>query len=77
MKLTKLKLKEMVKKELKEYKDPDQVAADLVTVVDQFRDQLKRVNFDKLREWAQRYHRSAPGLLEGLERYLKLFRKMK
>jgi hypothetical protein len=77
MKLTKADLKEMIKKELKEYKDPEQVAADLVTVVDQFRDQLKRVNFDKLREWARKYYRSAPGLLKNLENYLKIFRKMK
>ena len=76
--LSETKLKNMLPKRLfKEYKDPDKVAAELVDVIDDFRSQLKRVDFNKVREWAKKYHRSAPGLLNGLQSYMKIFKRMR
>ena len=77
MKLTKSKLKEIIKQELNEYEDPAKVASKLVHTIDELRDVLKRIDFNKLREWSEKYHRSAPGLLKGLQSYMKVFKKMR
>ena len=75
--LVESKLRNIIKKELKEYKGPEKVAEDLVGVVDELRRQIKNIDFNKLREWAKKYHKSASGLLDMLGRSLKVFRKLK
>tara|TARA_Y100000310_G_C20505066_1_gene725991 strand:+ start:289 stop:795 length:507 start_codon:yes stop_codon:yes gene_type:complete len=77
--LSEMKLKNMIPKQRinEKYKDPDQVAGDLVGVVDELRSQLKRVDFNKLREWAKKHYRSAPALLDMLDRTLKIFKKLR
>jgi len=76
--LSETKLKNMLPKRMfKEYKDPAKVASELVHTIDELRDVLKRIDFNKLREWSEKYHRSAPGLLKGLQSYMKVFKKMR
>ena len=73
-----IKLKQLlIEKDFKEYKDPDDVVEDLVGVVNELRSQIKNIDFNKLREWAKKYHKSASGLLDMLGRSLKVFRKLK
>ena len=77
MKITKLQLQDMIKEELNEYKAPEKVAADMVTVIDDLRGQLKRIDFNKVRVWGTEYYRSAPGMLNMLTDVLKWVRKIK
>ena len=77
MKITKSKLKEIITQELNEYEDPEKVAENLVGVVDELRRQIKNIDFNKLRVWAKKYHRSAPGLLDMLGRSLRIFKKLR
>jgi|TARA_Y100000310_G_scaffold237302_1_gene240584 hypothetical protein len=73
-----IKLKQLlIEKDFKEYKDPDDVVEDLVGVVNELRSQIKNIDFNKLREWAKKYHRSAPGLLEMLGKSLQIFRRLR
>ena len=79
MKITKSKLKEMIKQELNEYEKgtPESVGEDLVEVANELQREFKRIKFDKIREWGKKYYRSAPGLLNMLTNVLKWVRKIK
>ena len=72
VKLTKTKLKEIIKQELNE-----STTDRLVDAVFDLQRITKRIDFKKVREWADKYHRSAPGLLDMITRTLKIFGKMK
>ena len=79
MKLTKSKLREIIKQELNEYEKgtPESVGEDLVEVANELQREFKRIKFDKIREWGKKYYRSAPGLLNMLTNVLKWVRKIK
>ena len=79
MKITKLKLKEMIKQELNEYEkgSPEEVAERVFDAVVELQHQIKRINFKKVREWGTKYYRSAPGLVNMLTHVTKWIRKIK
>jgi len=79
MKITKSKLKEMIKQELNEYEkgSPEEVAERVFDAVVELQHQIKRINFKKVREWGTKYYRSAPGLVNMLTHVTKWIRKIK
>jgi len=74
--LSESKLRKMIKQELKEYKDPDEVAEELVDVISDLQRVVKRIDFNKVKNWSKKYHRSAPGLLDMITRTLTTIGKM-
>ena len=72
MKLTKSNLKEMIKQELNESTREGLVDAifDLQTVI-------KRIDFNKVRKWADKNGRASAGLLGAIYKILILLRKIK
>ena len=79
MKITKSKLKEIIKQELTEYEKgtPEDVGESLVDVILDLQLAVKRIDFKKVRNWSRKYHRSAPGLLDMITRTLTIFGKIK
>ena len=69
-----IKLKEIIKEA---YEDPDDVAQELVDYVLELQNNIKRIKFDKIREWGKKYHRSAPALLKMLQNVAMWMRKIK
>ena len=69
-----IKLKEIIKEA---YEDPDDVAEELVDYVLELQNNIKRIKFDKIREWGKKYHRSAPALLKTLQNVAMWMRKIK
>ena len=69
MKLTKSKLKEIIKEELlNEYRPTyDEVGPILADLLNELEDKLKRLNKDKAMKWGNKYHRSASKLNDILK----------
>jgi len=77
MKITKTKLKEMIREELlnERYIDPDDAGIVIVNAIDDLEIAIKRVKNPE--QWAEKYHRSLPGLVDMIERITKILQKMK
>ena len=72
MKITKSKLKEMIKQELNE-----STREGLVDAIFDLQRVTKRINFKKVREWADKNGRASAKLLGSLYNVLMMLRKMK
>ena len=72
MKLTKSNLKEMIKQELNE-----STREGLVDAIFDLQRVTKRINFKKVREWADKNGRASAGLLGALYKVLTILRKIK
>ena len=72
MKLTKSNLKEIIKQELNE-----SVREGLVDAIFDLQRVTKRINFKKVREWADKNGRASAKLLGSLYNVLMMLRKMK
>ena len=72
MKITKSKLKEMIKQELNE-----STREELVDAIFDLQRITKRINFKKDREWADKNGRASAGLLGAIYKVLIMLRKMK
>lgn len=78
MKIKKSQLREIVKEELiKEapYIDPDEAGVTINNALDDLKQSLKRVRNPE--KWAEKYHRSLPGVVDMMERLTHIFGKMK
>ena len=78
MKITKSQLRKIVKEELiKEapYIDPDEAGVTINNALDDLKQSLKRVRNPE--KWAEKYHRSLPGVVDMMERLTHIFGKMK
>ena len=73
MKITKSKLKEMIKQELNESAPRE----GLVDAIFDLQVVTKRINFKKVREWADKNGRASAGLLGALYKVLTILRKIK
>ena len=69
MKLTKQKLKQMIKEEmLNEYTPTfNEVGSILADLLNELEDKLKKLNKDKAMKWGNKYHKSASKLNEILK----------
>ena len=68
MKLTKKRLKEIIKSELNEWSPTyDEVGPILADLLNELEDKLKRLNKDKAVKWGNKYHKSASKLNEILK----------
>ena len=68
MKLTKKKLKEMVKAELNEYTPTDEdVGGILADVLNELEDKVKKLNKDKAVKWGKKYNKSAKAVIENVK----------
>ena len=67
-----IKLKEIVKEA---YIDPEDAGKSINYALDDLKLSLKRVRNPE--KWAEKYHRSVPGVLFMMERLTHLFGKMK
>ena len=72
MKLTKSKLKEMIKQELNE-----STREGLVDAITDLQRVTKRIDFNKVRKWADKNGRKSAGLLGAMYKTLIILRKMK
>ena len=70
--LSESKLRKMIKQELNE-----SVREGLVDIIADLQIVVKRIDFNKVRKWADKYHRSAPKLLGSLTNALILLKKLK
>ena len=78
MKITKSQLRKIVKEELiKEapYINPDDAGVTINNALDDLKQSLKRVRNPE--KWAEKYHRSLPGVVDMMERLTHIFGKMK
>jgi hypothetical protein len=78
MKIKKSQLREIVKEELiKEapYINPDDAGVTINNALDDLKQSLKRVRNPE--KWAEKYHRSLPGVVDMMERLTHIFGKMK
>ena len=78
MKIKKSQLREIVKEEIiKEapYIDPDEAGVTINNALDDLKQSLKRVRNPE--KWAEKYHRSLPGVVDMMERLTHIFGKMK
>ena len=67
-----IKLKEIVKEA---YIDPEDAGKSINYALDDLKLSLKRVRNPE--RWAEKYHRSVPGVIDMMERLTHLFGKMK
>ena len=72
MKITKSQLKEMIKQELNE-----STREGLVDAIFDLQRITKRIDFKKVREWADKNGRASAGLLGALHKVLTILRKIK
>ena len=72
MKLTKSKLKEIIQKELNE-----STREGLVDAIFDLQRVTKRIDFNKVRNWADKNGRASAGLLGALYKVLIILRKIK
>ena len=78
MKLTKSKLKEMIREELNEaYVDPEDAVRLLDNALEDLAYVVKKMKPQKAEKYAEKYHRSIPGLLDSLERITHFIDKLK
>ena len=78
MKITKSQLRKTIREEIiKEasYIDPDEAGIIINNALDQLKQSLKRVRNPE--KWAEKYHRSLPGVVDMMERLTHIFGKMK
>jgi len=77
MKLTKSKLKEMIREELlnERYIDPDDAGIVIVNAIDDLEIAITRAKNPE--KWAETYIRSLPGFIDMAERITKILQKMK
>ena len=78
MKIKKSQLREIVKEELiKEapFINPDEAGVTINNALDDLKQSLKRVRNPE--KWAEKYHRSLPGVVDMMERLTHIFGKMK
>ena len=78
MKIKKSQLREIVKEEIiKEapYIDQDDAGVTINNALDDLKQSLKRVRNPE--KWAEKYHRSLPGVVDMMERLTHIFGKMK
>ena len=78
MKLTKSKLKEMIKEELlkeKRFIDPEEAGQAINYALDDLKHTLKKVRNPE--KWAEKYHRGLPDVIEMIERVSKVLWRMK
>ena len=73
MKITKSKLKEMIKQELNESAPRE----GLVDAIFDLQTVIKRIDFNKVRKWADKNGRASAKLLGSLYNVLIMLRKMK
>ena len=76
MKLTKQRLKEIIKEELYEYEDDDDTMP-LVRSLNILERELGKTKFEKVQEWGKKYHRSRKGLVKQIENLIRIARKMR
>ena len=78
MKITKSQLRKTIREEIiKEasYIDPDEAGITINNALDELKQSLKRVRNPE--KWAEKYHRSLPGVVDMMERLTHIFGKMK
>ena len=78
MKLTKSKLKEIIREELlkeKRFIDPGEAGQAINYALDDLKHTLKKVRNPE--KWAEKYYRSLPGTIDMMERLTHIFGKMK
>ena len=78
MKITKSQLRKTIREEIiKEasYIDPDEAGIIINNALDELKQSLKRVRNPE--KWAEKYHRSLPGVVDMMERLTHIFGKMK
>ena len=78
MKLTKSKLKEMIREELNEaYVDPDDASRLMDQALEDLESALKKMKPTKAEKWTEKYHRSVPGVLDLIEKVTKFLDRLK
>ena len=78
VKITKSQLRKTIREEIiKEasYIDPDEAGIIINNALDELKQSLKRVRNPE--KWAEKYHRSLPGVVDMMERLTHIFGKMK
>ena len=78
MKITKSQLRKTIREEIiKEasYIDPDEAGIIINNALDELKQSLKRGRNPE--KWAEKYHRSLPGVVDMMERLTHIFGKMK
>ena len=78
MKLTKSRLKEIIKEELlkeKRFIDPGEAGQAINYALDDLKHTLKKVRNPE--KWAEKYHRGLPDVIEMIERVSKVLWRMK
>ena len=78
MKLTKQRLKEIIKEELlkeKRFIDPGEAGQAINYALDDLKHTLKKVRNPE--KWAEKYHRGLPDVIEMIERVSKVLWRMK
>ena len=78
MKLTKSRLKEIIKEELlkeKRFIDPEEAGQAINYALDDLKHTLKKVRNPE--KWAEKYHRGLPDVIEMIERVSKVLWRMK
>jgi len=73
-----MKLKKLIKKELlneKKFIDPDEAGQAINYALDDLKQSLKRVKNPE--NWAEKYHRSLPGVIDMIDRLTKILWKMR
>ncbi len=77
MKLTKIKLQEMIREELlnEKYIDPDDAGRILTNAIEELGIAIKRAKNPE--NWAEKYHRSLPGLVDMIESITSILYRMK
>tara|TARA_B100000029_G_C17402687_1_gene897668 strand:+ start:503 stop:757 length:255 start_codon:yes stop_codon:yes gene_type:complete len=78
MKITTSKLTDIIKEELineLSYIDPDEAGVAINNALDDLNRSLKKVRNPE--KWAEKYHRSLPGVIDMIERLTRTLGKMK
>ena len=78
MKLTKKRLKEIIKEELlneKRFIDPEEAGQAINYALDDLKHTLKKVRNPE--RWAEKYHKGLPGVIEMIERITGVLSRMK
>ena len=78
MKLTKKRLKEIIKEELlneKRFIEPDEAGQAINYALDDLKHTLKKVRNPE--KWAEKYHRGLPDVIEMIERITGVLSRMK
>ena len=78
MKLTKKRLKEIIKEELlkeKKFIDPDEAGQAINYALDDLKLSLSKARNPE--KWAEKYHRGLPDVIEMIERVSKVLWRMK